>query len=97
MIDWIPISGRAPTETAQLTELLLAEHDIHVLNRWNWEHARPADARLKALQLAVRECTEQSYHDSVYQYLLRDCVLYNRVCANFDPTQKSWPNVSWLA
>jgi len=96
MIDWIPISGRAPTETAQLTELLLAEHDIHVLNRWNWEHARPADARLKALQLAVRECTEQSYHDSVYQYLLRDCVLYNRVCASFDPAQKSWANITWL-
>lgn len=97
LIDWIPISGLPPAETARLTELLFWGHGIRVLNRWNWAHARPADTRLKALQLAVRECTEQTYHDSVYRYLLRDCVLYNRVCANFDPTQKSWDNVSWLA
>jgi hypothetical protein len=96
MIDWIPISGRAPAETARLTELLLWSHGIRVLDRWNWEHARPADARLRALQLAVRECTEQAYHDSVYRYLLRDCMLHNRVCANFDPAQTHWENVSWL-
>jgi len=97
MIDWIPISGREPAETKRLTELFLWSHGIRVLGRWNRNHARHADARLKHLQSAVRECTEQTYHDSVYQYLLRDCVLYNRVCANFDPTQTSWTNVSWLS
>jgi hypothetical protein len=96
MIDWIPISGRAPAETARLTEVLLLSHNIHVLDKWLWRHARPADARLRALQSAVRECTEQAYHDSVYRYLLRDCLLYNRVCAGFDPSQTSWDNISWL-
>jgi len=96
MVDWIPISGRAPAETARITALLLESQNIHVDNRWNWAHARPADDRLRALQLAVRECTEQTYHDCVYRYLLQDCMLYDRVCANFGPVKLHWENVSWL-
>jgi hypothetical protein len=96
LIDWIPISGIAPKETARLTELMLEDHGINILNRWNWEPARPASTKLKTLQLAVRDCLEQTYQDGVYRYLYNDCVLYNRVCEKFNPTKPRWCDVSWL-
>lgn len=96
LVDWIPISGKDPEEITGLTELLLYDHGIRILNRWNRDHARPANDELKKLQLAVRDCLAETYQDGVYRYLYNDCVLYNRVCANFDPSKPRWAEVSWL-
>ena len=93
-IDWIPISNRTPEQTTRLTEMLLQEHNIS--GQWNQRHARPADTRLRTLQLAVRDCLEQTYQYEVYRYLLKDIELHNRVCENFDASQSQWRNVSWL-